>query len=270
LKQADSERLTADTRMIGSPQLRRSILTLALCACAGSWAAPAVAQSRGEVGARPAGRIEVPRVSTKLSDAEVDLTPEKAPAPAVAGPGAAGMLAAVEDHSGHMCLTGDAGVDQIVREAGTRYGVDPCLVVAVMGVESGFRRDAVSPKGACGYMQLMPDTARRFGVVDIFDPRQNITAATQYLRVLLERFSGNLDLTLAGYNAGENAVTRYGFNIPPYLETQNYVRSIADRYLNRHPWLTKPASRASAAPSAASSNPPVNPRMVVEFAKPVE
>src|SRR6185369_15949471 len=132
------------------------------------------------------------------------------------------------------CTTGDAGVDAVVREARAAYGVDPCLVVAVMAAESGYRRYAVSPKGACGYMQLMPDTARRFGVSDLFDARQNIHAGTRYLRFLLDRFGGSIELALAGYNAGEGAVERYGNRIPPFLETQNYVRTISGRYMSRH------------------------------------
>jgi hypothetical protein len=95
----------------------------------------------------------------------------------------------------------------------------------VIQVESEFDRLAVSSKGAQGLMQLMPFTARRFGVADSFDPRQNIFGGVQYLRFLLDMFNGNVALALAGYNAGENAVTRYG-GIPPYKETRNYVDKI--------------------------------------------
>ena len=172
---------------------------------------------------------------------------------------------------GHTCTTGDPGVDAIVREAGVRYGVDPCLVNAVMAAESAYRRYAVSPKGACGYMQLMPATAARFGVADIFDARQNIHAGTRYLRFLLDRFGGSLELALAGYNAGEGAVERYGKRIPPFAETQNYVRIIAGRYLSRHagavayrPGVAPPAPVAAAA-SAASTRPAVAWRISVEF-----
>jgi soluble lytic murein transglycosylase-like protein len=133
-----------------------------------------------------------------------------------------------------ICTTGDPTVDAVVRQAAVRYGVDPCLVVAVMAQESGYRRYAVSPKGASGYMQLMPDTARRFGVIDLFDPQQNIHAGTRYLRFLLDRFGGSLELALAGYNAGEAAVEHYGMRIPPFAETQNYVRVISGRYLSHH------------------------------------
>lgn len=154
----------------------------------------------------------------------------------------------------HTCTTGDLAVDAVVRDAGVRYGVDPCLIVAVMAAESGYRRYAVSPKGACGYMQLMPATAARFGVSDLFDSRQNIHAGTRYLRFLLDRFGGSLELALAGYNAGEGAVERYGKRIPPFSETQNYVRIISSRYLTRHggavaykPSVAPPAPTASLA-----------------------
>lgn len=152
------------------------------------------------------------------------------------------------DAPGHICTTGDAAVDAIVRDAGTRYGVDPCFITAVMGAESGYRRYAVSPKGASGYMQLMPDTARRFGVSDLFDTRQNIFAGAQYLRFLLDRFGGSIELALAGYNAGEGAVERYGRTVPPFNETRNYVRVITSRYIARHAAKTALVAGAVAPP----------------------
>jgi soluble lytic murein transglycosylase-like protein len=99
-----------------------------------------------------------------------------------------------------------------------------------MHQESSFKSRAISPKGARGLMQLMPGTAARFGVRNIFDPQQNIEAGTRYLRFLLDRFEGDLKLALAGYNAGEGAVDKYGWRIPPYAETQEYVRRISRRY----------------------------------------
>jgi soluble lytic murein transglycosylase-like protein len=125
-------------------------------------------------------------------------------------------------------------VDQIVREAAARHGLDPCLVLSVMRAESGFNQRAISPKGASGLMQLMPATAERFGVKNIFDPRENIFAGARYLRWLLDRFNGDLRLALAGYNAGEGAVELYGKRIPPFAETQNYVRTIYARYSSIH------------------------------------
>jgi hypothetical protein len=115
--------------------------------------------------------------------------------------------------------------DNHIIDAGSAHGVSPDLIKAVIQVESEFDRLAVSSKGAQGLMQLMPFTARRFGVADPFDPRQNIFGGVQYLRLLLDMFNGNVALALAGYNAGENAVTRYG-GIPPYRETRDYVDKI--------------------------------------------
>lgn len=126
--------------------------------------------------------------------------------------------------------TGDARLDRYIRDSSARHGVDPRLVLAVMRQESGFHSRAVSPKGASGYMQLMPATARRFGVTDIFDPAQNIDAGVRYLRLLLEMFGGRVELALAGYNAGEYRVIRSGYRIPEIRETQNYVRAITAHY----------------------------------------
>lgn len=126
--------------------------------------------------------------------------------------------------------TGDARVDALIVESGVRNGVDPVLLYAQMHTESAFKRGAVSPKGASGLMQLMPGTARRFGVTNIFDPQQNIEGGARYMRYLLNYFGGDVSLALAGYNAGEGAVMKYGRRIPPYRETQEYVRRISLRY----------------------------------------
>jgi len=126
--------------------------------------------------------------------------------------------------------TGDARVDTFIVESGVRNGVDPVLLYAQMHTESAFKRGAVSPKGASGLMQLMPATARRFGVTNIFDPQQNIEGGARYMRYLLDYFGGDVQLALAGYNAGEGAVMKYGRRIPPYRETQEYVRRISLRY----------------------------------------
>jgi len=115
--------------------------------------------------------------------------------------------------------------DVHISAAASMHGVAIDLIKAVIQVESEFDRYAVSSKGAQGLMQLMPFTARRFGVSDAFDPRQNIFAGVQYLRILLDMFQGDAALALAGYNAGENAVLRY-HGIPPYKETQGYVKKI--------------------------------------------
>lgn len=126
--------------------------------------------------------------------------------------------------------TGSSEVDGYLVSAGTRHGVDPLLLYSVMHQESSFKSRAISPKGARGLMQLMPMTAARFGVTNIFDPRQNIEGGARYLRFLLGHFNGDLKLALAGYNAGEGAVEKYGWRIPPYSETQEYVRRISRRY----------------------------------------
>jgi soluble lytic murein transglycosylase-like protein len=111
-----------------------------------------------------------------------------------------------------------------------RNRVDPTLLYAIMHQESAFRPRAVSRVGASGLMQLMPATARRFGVTNIFDARQNIEGGARYMRFLLDFFGNDIVLALAGYNAGEGAVLRYGRRIPPYRETQEYVRRISRRY----------------------------------------
>jgi len=126
--------------------------------------------------------------------------------------------------------TGSAQIDGYLISSGKNNSVDPLLLYSVMHQESSFKLHALSPKGASGLMQLMPGTAVRYGVSNIFDPRQNIEGGARYLRFLLDRFDGDLDLALAGYNAGEGAVEKYGWRIPPYAETQEYVRRISRRY----------------------------------------
>lgn len=126
--------------------------------------------------------------------------------------------------------TGDAKIDGFITDSCKRYNIDPLLVYAQMHQESGFKLRALSNKGASGLMQLMPATARRFGVTDIYDPKQNIDAGVKYMRWLLDTFNGDVILALAGYNAGEGAVMKYGWQVPPYRETREYVRRIAARY----------------------------------------
>jgi soluble lytic murein transglycosylase-like protein len=126
--------------------------------------------------------------------------------------------------------TGNLNYDKMVVDSAARNGVDPALILAVMNQESGNNAHAKSYKGACGLMQLMPATARRFGITNIFDPAQNIEGGARYLRFLLDKFNDDISLTLAGYNAGEGAVVDAGYQIPRYRETRNYVRSISARY----------------------------------------
>lgn len=125
--------------------------------------------------------------------------------------------------------TGNAAVDALIVESGKRNAVDPLLLYSIMHQESTFKRNALSPKGASGLMQLMPFTARRFGVSKIWDPKQNIEGGARYMRFLLDHFN-DVQLALAGYNAGEGAVMKYGNRVPPYRETQEYVRRISKRY----------------------------------------
>lgn len=126
--------------------------------------------------------------------------------------------------------TGSIRLDSIIKQNGARHGVDPYLVFCVMEHESHFNSRAVSPMGARGLMQLMPGTAARFGVRNSHDAAQNVSGGTRYLKELLRRFGGRVDLVLAGYNAGEGSVMRYGNRVPPYRETRNYVRRISARY----------------------------------------
>lgn len=120
-------------------------------------------------------------------------------------------------------------VEDAVHTMAPRFGLDPRLVLAVIAAESAFDRMAVSPKGAQGLMQLMPDTASRFGVADAFDAEQNLRGGMTYLAWLLDQFRGDVDLALAGYNAGEKAVEQYR-GIPPYDETREYVRRVRTTY----------------------------------------
>ncbi len=117
---------------------------------------------------------------------------------------------------------------EFVRETAERYQISPRLIEAMIAVESGWNPRAISPKGAKGLMQLIPETAQRYGVRDPFDPRANVEGGIRYLRDLLNEFR-DLRLALAAYNAGEEAVRKYG-SIPPYPETQAYVREVMRRY----------------------------------------
>jgi len=132
-------------------------------------------------------------------------------------------------------------VDRLVQEVAGRFQLDPRLVHAIIQAESDYNPLAVSPRGALGLMQLIPATARRFGVADPFDPKQNIEGGVSYLKYLLDLFGGNLSLSLAAYNAGENSVLRWG-GVPSFSETKAYVRKVREFYQsNSLPYM--PASK---------------------------
>jgi soluble lytic murein transglycosylase-like protein len=140
--------------------------------------------------------------------------------------------------------------DELILNASEKYGVDADLIRLVIGQESRFKPNARSHKNARGLMQLIPDTAKRFGIKNPFDPKQNIDGGTRYLKWLLERFDGDVKLALAGYNAGENAVKRFGNKVPPYQETRQYVKKISTAYgSNYHtmPALKKVTPRVATA-----------------------
>lgn len=134
-------------------------------------------------------------------------------------------------------------LDQIVHEVAERHRVDPALVKAVISTESGWNPAAISRKGAMGLMQLIPGTAQRYGAGNPFDPAQNIEAGTTYLRSLLDRYNGDLNKSLAAYNAGERAVDHSG-GVPRIFETQRYVQKVTDAYFRpgsgRNPTLWEP------------------------------
>jgi len=129
-----------------------------------------------------------------------------------------------------MLLARASRYDPMIDRAAATASVAPALLRAVIAVESGFNSRAVSSKGAIGLMQLMPQTARRYGAIDPYDPRQNVHAGALYLRDLLDRFGNNLRLALAAYNAGSDAVERSGWHVPPYQETQAYVPKVLKIY----------------------------------------
>ncbi|HEX8186854.1 MAG TPA: transglycosylase SLT domain-containing protein [Pyrinomonadaceae bacterium] len=191
--------------------------------------------------ARPGRRLKLTSRAVPSAVAPAQPAAESAPRPSAAPavPMAAGT--ALEGFS-----TGDARVDGFIVDSSNRHGVDPLLIYSIMHRESSFKRFALSNKGARGFMQLMPATAARLGVRDIFDPQQNIEGGVKYVRILLNMFDGDVRLALAGYNAGEGAVLKYGRSVPPYRETQEYVRRISERYaLLRDPSTARLAPRVS-------------------------
>ena len=151
----------------------------------------------------------------------------------------------------HGFTTGDVLIDSYIVDSSRRYAIDPLLIYAQMHTESSFKLKATSNKGASGLMQLMPGTARRMGVSNIYDPKQNIEGGVKYMRLLLDMFGQDVNLALAGYNAGEGAVQKYGNQIPPFNETREYVRRISARYNEiSDPSIARSVKRVSTAKAA--------------------
>ena len=169
-------------------------------------------------------RAKVEEIRLEMAKSDETLAAARRPVEPVASPSV--MVA----RAAPAWTTGSARIDGLIRLNGKRYGVDPYLIYLVMHQESRFSTVATSHAGAQGLMQLMPGTAARYGVMNPYDPAQNISGGTRYLADLLRLFRGRVDLALAGYNAGEGAVMKYGRRVPPYRETQNYVRTIGGRY----------------------------------------
>ncbi|MCA1576760.1 MAG: lytic transglycosylase domain-containing protein [Acidobacteria bacterium] len=181
-------------------------------------------------------RLEFEKGEKALADARAkveDVARQIAAANQPASVLTADVGAAMDSPSNIAWTTGNSRIDGLIRQYGTQYGVDPYLIYCLMSQESSFVSSATSYKGAQGLMQLMPGTAARYGVTNPYDVAQNIKGGTRYLKDLLKMFNGRVDLALAGYNAGEGAVMKYGNTIPPYNETRNYVRVILKRYTKK-------------------------------------
>lgn len=178
-------------------------------------------------------RVDLEKSDKDLADARAkveeiakQIAEANKPAPIVSAP----EIASNSGSANEVWSTGNGRIDGLIRLYGNQYGVDPYLIYCLMSQESKFTSSATSPKGAQGLMQLMPGTAARYGVTNPYDVAQSIMGGTRYLKDLLQMFNGRVDLALAGYNAGENAVIKHGYTVPPYDETRNYVKLIVKRY----------------------------------------
>ena len=175
-------------------------------------------------------RVELEGSNKALADARAKVDEIAGQIAAANKPAPAANVVSELAASNHGWTTRNARVDSLIRYYGNQYGVDPYLIFCLMSQESNFTTSATSPRGAQGLMQLMPGTAARYGVSNPYDVAQSIMGGTRYLKDLLKMFNGRVDLALAGYNAGENAVIKHGYTVPPYEETRNYVRLIIARY----------------------------------------
>ena len=243
----------------GRDLLRRLVLPLAAAALAASWSIPAAADVWAYVDAKGQSHFATEQLDERYElffrSAESFDTRRDPPPPEPVVVTAASYLAPPLPPTRLLALFDTSpsftSVRQILRDASSDHDIDYELLQALIATESGFNASAVSPKGAIGLMQLMPDTARRYGVDTdrhgalerkLTDPKVNIRAGTRYLRDLINMFPGQLELALAAYNAGEGAVMRAGNKIPNYKETQNYVKNVLGLY-----WGLKPPAPPVAA-----------------------
>jgi hypothetical protein len=176
------------------------------------------------VSATQVRRVE--RVEIPLEDVPATVSPLPGAAPAAEPPGAVPSAPPARMPAPPAAAP---DIDTLVNEAAARYGLEADLLAAVIAVESGYRPQAISPKGAQGLMQLMPGTARELAVSDAFDPAQNIDAGARHLKRLIDQNGGTYWRALAAYNAGEGNVARYK-GLPPFRETMSYVRKVLDKY----------------------------------------
>lgn len=191
-----------------------------------------------------AGTVEAKRVRTvvRADSKSGKLVRSVVVTPVVVAPQPVG-LAQPEAKIAETAQVIDLPISELVERTAKKYGVDPLLVHAVIQVESSYNPFAVSPKGAQGLMQLMPSTAQRFGVRNSFRMADNVEGGVKYLRYLQDMFRDDR-LALAGYNAGEAAVMKYNFSIPPYPETQNYVYEVGRRLGQARQWQKKQQRQA--------------------------
>lgn len=178
---------------------------------------------------------------THGSDRDFSLFGE-GPLPALARnrPRGFALFAAEGDAEGRRQLLADVPYGELIAETADRYRLDSLLLAAMVQVESGFDAAAISPRGAQGLMQLMPMTAQSYGAPRPAEPRANVRAGARYVRDLMRRFDGDLELALAAYNAGPAAVRRFG-GVPPYRETRNYIERVLTLYLGYHRTLWQEA-----------------------------